>query len=208
MITSNEAKTGFLWALAASLVLTPVAYFILRICDTNFRDAAVANWFGTVLGVVIGIPVGLAINRYQQQITEASAARVERQAVATEIWHLLFNVGPELPANIRQLLRLKDVLAMPRHGRRDMWDVALKISESFSSSAFADLRKGRAFSSIFPEARPVVVFYLSLEQLARDVRTASALHDMAFSHGGGEHLDPAPEISPESAAPRTDPPTA
>ena len=186
MNLKSRGVTGLLWIIAATLILAPIVYFAQRICDTAFRDAAVANWFGTVLGVVIGVPVGLAISRYQQEVAAQAADRIEKQASATALWHLLFSIGLELPANIRQLLRLKDVLGSARHSRSDIWVVALQVANSFSTSTFTDLRRSQQFSSIFPEGKEVVFFYIALEQLAHDVRTASGMHHMAFSYGGGE----------------------
>lgn len=39
-----------LWSLAVALTVLPTAYFFLRWQDQSFRDGAMGNWFGTVVG--------------------------------------------------------------------------------------------------------------------------------------------------------------
>jgi len=179
-------KQDWLVVVAAALVLVPIVYFLVRFCDGRFRDAAIASWFGTVIGVVVGIPIALAVNRHQVKLAEAASVRAAKTTANTRLWLFLLNIGFELQANKDQLSRLEQILGKPRESRKDMWDVAKEIGDALAISAFKDLRQSQEFGSVFPAGNALVAFYLTLQQLKADVRTAASLHDFYGSFGGGQ----------------------
>jgi len=75
---------SLLWVIVVALGISPVAYFLLRITvlpisaitqlpqDQTFLDSAIGNWFATMVGLVAGVPIGLWINRKQQEEQEKS----------------------------------------------------------------------------------------------------------------------------------------
>jgi len=78
---------SLLWIIVVALGVSPVAYFLLRITvlpisriaqlpqDQIFLDSAMGNWFATMVGLVAGVPIGLWINRKQQEEQERSQQR-------------------------------------------------------------------------------------------------------------------------------------
>ena len=62
-----------LWAFVIAITTWSIVYFVGHYGDTGFRDGALGNLFATILGVAVGIPIALEVNRRQQDAQNASA---------------------------------------------------------------------------------------------------------------------------------------
>jgi hypothetical protein len=58
--------TNWLFWLAMATSLIPISYFIYKFYDNQFLDSTMGNWFATIIGIIVGIPIALEINRRQQ----------------------------------------------------------------------------------------------------------------------------------------------
>jgi hypothetical protein len=57
----------------------PVLYSIAHLLDKAYRDSFFANWAATVIGVIVGIPIALELNR-RETIADAKRSAESRQA--------------------------------------------------------------------------------------------------------------------------------
>lgn len=64
-----------LWLLLA-IAFIPLLYSISRITDMQFLDNFMSNWFATMIGAVMGIPIALEINRWQQESQDQKELKV------------------------------------------------------------------------------------------------------------------------------------
>lgn len=62
-----------LWTFVIAITTWSIVYFVGHYGDTGFRDGALGNLFATILGVAVGIPIALEVNRRQQDAQNASA---------------------------------------------------------------------------------------------------------------------------------------
>ncbi|NPA72012.1 MAG: hypothetical protein GXO35_04210 [Gammaproteobacteria bacterium] len=62
---TNEQK--FLLGVSIIIACWSIAYFIRRFPDIAFRDAAMGNLFATVVGVGLGVPIALWVNREMEK---------------------------------------------------------------------------------------------------------------------------------------------
>jgi hypothetical protein len=93
------------WLLCSLLVaIIPVAYFFSHWTDSQFLDNAMGNWFATVIGVMVGIPIALEINRRQQAAQEKKEREVQGQEETAHKAKILKLVGKELEYNRAALL--------------------------------------------------------------------------------------------------------
>ena len=44
-------------------VLVPLVYFFVRLSDPVFRDGTMGNWFASIVGVLVGVPIALWLDR-------------------------------------------------------------------------------------------------------------------------------------------------
>lgn len=69
--------------LVVALAAIPVAYSVAHIFDDMYRNSFFGNWAATVIGVIVGIPIALELNRREiaadAERSAASRQREERQ---------------------------------------------------------------------------------------------------------------------------------
>jgi hypothetical protein len=93
------------WLLCSLLIaIIPVAYFLNHWTDSQFLDNAMGNWFATMVGVAVGIPIALEINRRQQAAQENKEREVQEQEETVHKAKILKLVGKELEYNRVALL--------------------------------------------------------------------------------------------------------
>jgi hypothetical protein len=178
--------TTSLIILALLIAAFPAAYFLLHLRDKNFVDASMANLFATIVGLVVGIPIGLAISRAQQsKETKILATRTAEQ-VHQRLSYFLLHTRVEVRTNADNLRVLDNIFNMTDHGRTDTWDVAKSVVSSFSFGMFTELQRDASFLPYINLADGLFKFYFELRQLSDGVRTAASLHSFYFSFGGGE----------------------
>lgn len=76
------------WVLVATLVAIAVGYSVYRRSEVAYWDGAVGNWIATLLGIVTGVPVALAIERRRVH-AEQDAHQKSRQSAARNVLILL-----------------------------------------------------------------------------------------------------------------------
>lgn len=59
----------FIWLLSIVIILA-IAYYLTFYWEFRFFTDFTSNWLATLLGVIIGVPVALWVNRYQEKKTE------------------------------------------------------------------------------------------------------------------------------------------
>jgi len=127
------------WILAAIVTLLPIGYFILRVGHQDFRDAALGNLFATILGIIVGVPIAVEVNRRQEE--ERTRRNQSRQVSAERLRSraLYHRLREELIHNGHTLDRIRDAMAESPHSRTDHWQWILAITEGFKVDAYADL---------------------------------------------------------------------
>jgi hypothetical protein len=170
------------WILVGLVVATAVGYFGWRFHDPAFRDAAFANLLATILGILVGAPIALEINRRGEESTRIrdSADRIAEQK--RRLRSLYWRLSEELSVNKQRVDRLQEGLAQTESSRTDHWAWMITISDAFSFDAFHDLTRSglkREFPWDLQDA--VDTAYSLLKGTADRVREAAAAHE--FHHG-------------------------
>jgi len=169
------------WLLTGVLTAVPVVYAVLHWGDKSFRDSALAGWFGTVVGIVVGVPVALWLTQFQQRAQQAAeGVRLIAQR-HEELTRLRMRMLEEIRYNLDVLKRLQDVLSKSIKARTDVWDWANKVSESFEFSARREFEREAVTPSERLADAPVELGYRDLRRLSNWVKHAIAAH--AFFYG-------------------------
>lgn len=79
---SGSEKTAVF--VASAVVAAPVFYILMRFEVVTLREAFLANLAATAVGIVVGIPVALEINR-SQIASQEERAKVERERIEAAI---------------------------------------------------------------------------------------------------------------------------
>ena len=80
----QRIRPALLWAIPGVLMAMALAYSFYRRSEIGFWDGAVGNWLATLLGIVTGVPVALAMERRRaevQRITEDRSSQLIRANV-------------------------------------------------------------------------------------------------------------------------------
>lgn len=77
------------WIILAVGVIVPLVYAFFRIPDQNFLDGFIGDWLATIIGLIIGIPIALELERWQTR-SEANQRRIK----------ILRNLKEELSYNL------------------------------------------------------------------------------------------------------------
>lgn len=88
-----------LWAVAVAVLAITVFYSWNQRKDVSYWDGAIGNLAATLIGVIVGIPIGLQIDHWRQG-QEDRKQRLERKARAREVAIL---VKDELLENLQRL---------------------------------------------------------------------------------------------------------
>ncbi len=106
------------WYIVIPLATIPFAYFLLRLAgipilaflsdtqDKSFLDSAMGNWFATMVGLIAGVPIGLWINKRQQEIQEAEKITLEIKIKYEHKRNVLSLLKEELLLNQEYLIDL------------------------------------------------------------------------------------------------------
>jgi len=92
--------------LAIALSLIPVAYFVHHLNDSAFISDAVGAWFATTAGLILGIPIALWINNYQQARQEVREQKLRRREALERQLKILALMKEELKFNLAYLRRV------------------------------------------------------------------------------------------------------
>jgi hypothetical protein len=172
-------------------VAVTVVYAAVRASDRQFLDAAMSGLLSTVAGVALGVPVGLWIARRQSAAEASERESSERRSELEHLDQVVTTVALELSANGDRIKRLDEVLQHAARPRADLWAAAVAVADSFSYSAYEELRR---FPRVFQHLENhllVLTVFASLRTLAADVRAAQALH--AFYLGFSANREAAAE---------------
>ena len=171
----------FLWLVIAVIAIIPVWYFFSHICDSSFLDSSMGNWFATMIGAIIGIPIALWITRVQQKEQERREAKRREERL-----HLfLERVKLELRSNRNQVKELRFALTQSSHARADLWEWTTTIVDSFSFAAYNDLIE-TGLHRLLPQEVEDGLYssYNELTGLLHKVRQAKAELMFVYGHGG------------------------
>lgn len=67
------------WGFPIALAALAIGYSFYRRGDLAYWDGAVGNWLATLLGIVVGVPVALLLERNRAKSEQAARNRVEQQ---------------------------------------------------------------------------------------------------------------------------------
>lgn len=83
-----------------AVAVLPVVYVARRWTDPLLRDSAMANWFATMCGVIVGIPIALELNRRQQRAADRRAQEILKEETRERGSKILRLLQTELTANL------------------------------------------------------------------------------------------------------------
>ena len=107
------------WILFSSLALVAVVYSFQQRSNQGYWDGAIGNWLATLLGIVAGVPIALAIERRRASREELEqSVRKRQQAIK-----ISFLIRDELVHNSNGLAkRLRDRTKLPLLPfKSDLW---------------------------------------------------------------------------------------
>jgi hypothetical protein len=185
-------KKTLLFVVVFLVFIAAIVYFVRRFSDVSFRDNAMGNLFATIIGVMVGIPIGLEINRRQQAEIERKENE-NKQKKKREEFKLFFDrIEDELQHNENQLEKLNNTLALSAQARKDMWELANAIVDSFSFRANDDFYS-TGLQLFLPENIEVRIYtaFIELRRLFHNIRAALPAHVFynGYSTGGQEQAN-------------------
>ncbi|MFH1523749.1 MAG: hypothetical protein ABIF04_02195 [Chloroflexota bacterium] len=169
------------WWLLILLAVFPLSYFVYRFCDTSFRDNAIGNWFATVMGVFVGIPIAIEISLRQQAQHVKEEKDKKQKELQTQFSILFDRVDDELDENETHLEYLGEVLSKSKNAREDLWNWAITIVDSFSFSSYENLHSS-GLDKLLPENLEVRLYlsYLNIRTLLHGVIQSAAAHKYLY----------------------------
>lgn len=107
------------WLPLAVLILLPLVYCFTRLNEQAFWDAAIGNWLATMLGVIVGVPVALSIERRRASRRQEQLASEFRRRSR----NVLLLTKDELQHNLRALTNRKTVPSsfLTQRLKDDLW---------------------------------------------------------------------------------------
>jgi hypothetical protein len=91
------------WIVTVVLAVIPIGYFLSHICDKAFVPSTMGNWFATVIGVVVGIPIALGLSRWQEKEQERREQSTREEEASTRKAEILRLIQTELKHNYDQI---------------------------------------------------------------------------------------------------------
>ena len=86
------------------VALIPTVYTLRRAADSQFRDDFMSNWFATMIGVIVGIPIALELDRRQREAQERREQKARKQEELARKAKILELLKGELGYNREALL--------------------------------------------------------------------------------------------------------
>jgi hypothetical protein len=94
---------GGIYAVMILLAVIPAVFFFARLNDQAFLDSTMGNWFATMIGVVLGIPIALGLSRWQQRQQEQQERTARARETADHRTRVLHVIKNELQFNLERL---------------------------------------------------------------------------------------------------------
>lgn len=113
-------KPFLLWAAPGVLLAIALAYSFYRRSELGFWDGAVGNWLATLLGIVTGVPVALAMERRRAEVQRVSEER-SSQLIKGNVLRLLMDELGDVRAKIVERRKsIENIPIEPLHS--SAWD--------------------------------------------------------------------------------------
>lgn len=181
-------KKYIVWLFIFLVFLIPIYYFFSNISDQTYRNSALGNWFATMIGVIIGIPIALEINRLQLKRQNRLSEEKIRKEEKKQINLFMQRIYKELSDDSEQLAELRNALGESKSARTDLWAWAMTIVESFSFVAYIDFQQSN-LQRLLPQKvdESVYLAYKDLRDVLHQVKQAAAAHEFYYGfRGDGE----------------------
>jgi hypothetical protein len=111
LLMKKSIGSWLMWVIPAMIVIIaviPALYFLTHIADSEFLDNSMGNWFATMTGVIVGIPIALWLSRRQQKEQEKKEQEAREREALVRKTKILRLVKTELEHNRDQLLASKE----------------------------------------------------------------------------------------------------
>ncbi len=129
---SSIAIKRFYWTLLGVACVVLIAYLIYRVSDPRFRYSILDSFLATMLGVLVGVPVALGLDRFRQREEDTKRRDREHNEQIKMLTVLVDRIALELSHNIETTQKLAEALSSAGKSRTDLWEWAITIVESFS----------------------------------------------------------------------------
>jgi hypothetical protein len=93
-------------------VLIPLIYSLRYIYDVNYVRELMSNWFSMMVGIIIGIPIALEINRFQQKKQQQIEINLRKIENINKISFYIDRVFEEILCNLQN--RIGQTCGRPR----------------------------------------------------------------------------------------------
>jgi len=177
-----------IFAFGLILIIVPTAYFFAHLNDADFLSGAYGNWFGSAAGVIAGVPLALAIARYQQSLqvrAEREAAARERDTRRQVLRAAMFG---ELQDDVLTVRQIQQTLVSEVDASVEFWNLVTAIT------AALEFTEGHRYFEALPEpyARTLLdnrIYdaYRQLRKLGRWVEVGAARHAYMVRSRPGEY---------------------
>jgi len=170
------------------LSLSPVVFFLAHVADPDFLSTTMGNWFATMVGVLVGVPVGLFLTRIQQREAEMRETTKQAKIARERLTHVLKRAEAELRKNRSRVEALQEALGnigSATHDLTDLWKWAKAIVESFSFTAKTELLR-TGLQDLLPGVIEDALYcsYEGIFDVTHQVRQAAASYPFYRNYGG------------------------
>jgi hypothetical protein len=94
-----------LWLSVLAVAAWSLVYFLQHFPSTSFQEGAMGNLFATILGLVVGIPIALELNRQQQHAQNILATATRTAEETQRKGKVLSLIHSELRRNKEDVIR-------------------------------------------------------------------------------------------------------
>ncbi len=182
-MTKSKASGVAYWGLVIALSLALASYLFYRVSDARFRYSILDSFLATMLGVLVGVPVALAIDRVRQREEDRRSREREAAERARRLGVLADRMSLELEHNLETAEKLKEALLSAHKSRSDLWEWAVTIVDSFSLESTGEYNRSDLRLDM-PPTLDDSLFHANydLKRLRNCVRQAARKHDFLYGH--------------------------
>ena len=128
----QHIKRIFIYIIVLGIAIIPIKYLLVNLNDDTYIKNLMGNWFATMIGVIIGIPIALEIYRIQRRKQTIIEENERLNKVQGKIKIYIGRVYNEILDNIDQFKELRNVLNESKNSRVDIWDWSKTVVAAFS----------------------------------------------------------------------------
>lgn len=171
----QHIKRIFIYIIVLGLAFIPINFLLFNLKDDTYIKNLMGNWFATMIGVIIGIPIALEIARIQRRKRVQIEEHKRLIEIKGRIKIYVSRVYNEILDNIDQFKELRNVLNEQKFFIEEFWDWSKTVVNAFSFIGYNDFQKSEIQTYIpKPVEKSIFEMYMEFKEIQYKVLQTSA----------------------------------